>query len=82
MPSDAVEEVHPDKIRNLNENFLKLKVRVASPKGGMVRNKATDRPQESSGDLNTLNPPDTSTSNNVKHEFKNPSATQGTKRPQ
>ena len=75
MPSGAVEEVHPDKIRNLNENFIKLKVRVASPKGGMVRNKASDRIQESSGDFNTLNQPDTSISNKKKHEFKNSSAT-------
>ena len=35
-------EVHPDKISSLNENFSNLKVRVASPKGGMVRKRKPD----------------------------------------
>ena len=35
-------EVHPDKICCLNENFSNLKVRVASPKGGMVRKQKSD----------------------------------------
>ena len=35
-------EVHPDKISSLNENFSNLKVRVASPKGGMVRKRKLD----------------------------------------
>ena len=41
-PTEMREEMHPDKICNLNENFSNLKVRVASPKGGMVRRRKPD----------------------------------------
>ena len=33
---ETKEEVEPEQIRNLNENFSNLKVRVASPKGGRL----------------------------------------------
>ena len=78
---ETKEEVEPEQIRNLNENFSNLKVRVASPKGGRL-----SKPKQVD-DLDIDGPSDSSprpqvytNSNNQFKNIKNLNASKGAKR--